>query len=317
MNPLELEIHAVCLPMRLRFRGVMWREALLIRGPVGWGEFSPFPEYGPDMTCRWLAAALESACTPWPDAVRTEVAVNVTVPAVDPEAAFALVAGSGCSTAKVKVAEPGQHLDEDVARVAAVRQAVGPTGKVRVDANAGWTLEEAELAITRLDEYDLEFVEQPVRTIADMGELKGRVGVPIAADEVVRLAFDPMEVVEAGAADLLVLKVQPLAGVHRALDIAKRSRMPVVVSSALETSVGLAGGLALAAALETLPYACGLGTASLLGGDVSHDRLEPVNGFIPVRRPEPDPELLEEWAADRETELRLMRRYREAAEMLT
>ena len=317
MNLLDLELHAVRVPMRLRFRGVRWREALLISGPEGWGEFSPFPDYGPESTCRWLAAALEAACANWPDPRRDRIEVNVTVPAVDPETAFSLVAESGCSTAKVKVGEPGQTLDDDLARVAAVRRAVGAAGKVRIDANAAWQLDEAEVYLNRLDSHDLEFVEQPVATVAEMVELRKRVRVPIAADEAVRLASDPMEIVEAGGADLLVLKVQPLAGVARALDVANRSGLPVVVSSALETSVGIAAGLALAAALDELPYACGLGTGALMAGDVCLDPLIPVGGSIVVRRPEPDPDLLETWAADRETESRLLRRFREAAEMLT
>ncbi len=317
MNLLDLELHAVRLPMKLRFRGVRWREALLIRGPEGWGEFSPFPDYGPESTCKWLAAALEGACAVWPDPRRDRIEVNVTVPAVDPETAYELVAGSGCSTAKVKVAEPGQTLDDDLARVAAARRAVGPTGKVRIDANAAWQLDQAEVALKRLDAYDLEYVEQPVSTIDEMVELRKRVRVPVAADEAVRLASDPMEIVEAGGADLLVLKVQPLAGVARALDVAGRAGLPVVVSSALETSVGIAAGLALAAALEELPHACGLGTVSLMGGDVCLAPLVPLGGSIEVRRPAPDPGLLEEWAADRESESRIMRRFREAAELLT
>jgi O-succinylbenzoate synthase len=201
--------------------------------------------------------------------------------------------------------------------VAAVREALGPEGKLRVDVNASWTVLEAVERIGRLSAYDLEYVEQPVRTVAELIELRRLVTVPIAVDEAVRLSADPLEAAAAGAADVMVLKVQPLGGVHRALDLARRAGLPVVVSSALETSVGLAGGVHLAACLDRLDYACGLGTVTLLEGDVTASPLVPVGGFVEVRRPEPDPGLLDRWQADRATELRLMRRLREAAELLT
>jgi O-succinylbenzoate synthase len=303
--------------MRVRFRRVTWREAVLIHGPAGWGEFSPFPDYPPMVTTRWLAAALESAVSEWPPAVRDAIPVNVTVPAIEPEQAFHYVVESQCTTAKVKVAEPGQTEDDDIARVEAARHALGPEGRLRIDVNAAWSVDEAVRRIERLRLYELEYVEQPVGTIDELVELRQRIDVPIAADEAVRQSPDPMEVVERGGADLLVLKVQPLGGVQRVLELAERSGMPVVVSSALETSVGLAAGLAAAAALPELPYACGLATGTLLEGDVTLDPLVPVGGNIVARRVEPDPDLLDEWAADRETESRLMRRLRDAAELLT
>lgn len=313
----DVDIHPVRIPMRVRFRRVTWREAILLHGPEGWGEFSPFPDYPPDVTARWLAAALEAACSTWPAPRRDRIAVNVTVPSVDPATAAEMVATSGCGTAKVKVADPGQDFADDLARVAAVREALGPEGKLRVDVNAAWTVLEAVERIGRLSGYDLEYVEQPVRTVAELIELRRLVTVPIAVDEAVRLSADPLEAVAAGAADVMVLKVQPLGGVHRALDLARRAGLPVVVSSALETSVGLAGGVHLAACLDRLDYACGLGTVTLLEGDVTATPLVPVGGFVEVLRPEPDPGLLDRWQADRATELRLMRRLREAAELLT
>lgn len=315
MIPPDVELSFVRIPMRMRFRRVTWREAVLVHGPEGWGEFSPFPDYPPEVTVRWLAAALEAACSPWPAPVREVVPVNVTIPAVDPETAAELVAASGARTAKVKVAEAGTTLDDDVARVDAVRAALGPLGAVRLDANAAWSIDDAVAALARLG--PLEYVEQPVATIPEMIELRRRTGVRIAADEVVRLGPDPLAVVAAGAADVLVLKVQPLGGMVRTADVARRAGIPVVVSSALETSVGIAAGLAVAAALPDLPYACGLGTASLLAGDVVDPPLLPHDGLLPVARPEPAPELLDRWAADRETESRLMRRLRSAAELLT
>ncbi len=199
----------------------------------------------------------------------------------------------------------------------AVRGALGPGGRLRIDVNGAWEVDEAAERIAELDWFGLEYVEQPVRTIDELCELRSRVDVPIAADEAVRLSPDPLEVVDRGGADLLVLKQQPLGGVHRLLDIAERSGLPVVVSSALETSIGLSAGVAAAAALDDLPFACGLGTATLMEGHVVADPLVPEAGWVEVRRPVPDPDLLDEWQADRDTESRLMRRLREAAEMLT
>lgn len=315
MIPPDVDLSFVRIPMRMRFRRVTWREAVLIHGPEGWGEFSPFPDYPPEVTARWLAAALEAACSPWPPPVREAVPVNVTIPSVDPETAADLVSASGARTAKVKVAEAGTTVDDDVARVDAVRAALGPGGAVRLDANAAWSVDDAVAALARFG--PLEYVEQPVATIPEMIELRRRTGVRIAADEVVRLGPDPLAVVAAGAADVLVLKVQPLGGMVRTADVARRAGVPVVVSSALETSVGIAAGLAVAAALPDLPYACGLGTAALLAGDVVDPPLLPRGGLLAVARPEPAPELLDRWSADRETESRLMRRLRSAAELLT
>ena len=313
----DVEYHPVRVPMRMKFRRVLEREALLIRGPAGWGEFSPFPEYPPSVTHRWLAAALEAACTPWPEPRRTHIPVNVTIPAVPPPVAHDLVTRSGCSTAKVKVAEPGQSFVEDLERVRAVRRALGPDGAIRLDCNAGWTVDEATERIAQLAAFGLEYVEQPVGTVEELLELRRRVDVPIALDEVIRRAVDPMEVIESGAGDLLVLKVQPIGGVNRLLELARLSGMPVVVSSALDTSVGLAAGVAAAAALPELPYACGLATGQLLAGDVVDEPVVPVDGRVAVTRPVPSPELLDRWRADRQTASRLMRRLRDAAEMLT
>lgn len=313
----DVELYPIRIPMRVRFRRVTWREAVLIEGSAGWGEFSPFPEYPPTVTTRWLAAGLEAAVREWPAPLRDRIPVNVTVPAVDPEVAFHTVVESGCSTAKVKVADPGDSAAVDDARVGAVREALGPDGRLRIDVNASWTVDEAVDRITQLERFDLEYVEQPVATVDEMVELRSRVTVLIAADEAVRTADDPMEVVVRGGADLLVLKCQPLGGMRRTLDLARRAGLPVVISSALETSVGLAAGVAAAAALDELPYACGLATVGLLEGDVVVDSLVPVDGHVEVRRPVPDPDLIAQWKADPETERRLLRRLRDAAELLT
>ncbi|MDQ1747603.1 MAG: o-succinylbenzoate synthase [Frankiaceae bacterium] len=278
--------------MRVRFRGQTRRQGVLLRGPAGWGEFSPFPDYD-DATCaRWLAAARESAYDGWPAPVRDRVPVNTTVPAVGPEQAHAMVRASGCTTAKVKVAEAGQTLADDVARVEAVRDALGPAGKVRVDANAAWSVDEAVNALRMLGKFDLEYAEQPVASLDDMAALRRRIDVPLAVDESVRRAEDPVRVAGLEAADIVVLKVQPIGGVRRCLEVAEACGLPVVVSSAVETSVGIAAGVALAAALPDLPYACGLGTVSLLAADVTAEPLLPVDGFLSVRAVAPDPSLV-------------------------
>jgi|HubBroStandDraft_2_1064218.scaffolds.fasta_scaffold09162_2 O-succinylbenzoate synthase len=276
-------LRAFAIPMPTRFRGTTLREGALLQGPAGWGEFSPFPDYGPRECARWLACALEAAAWGWPAPVRHSVPVNVTVPAVGAEQAHAIVAGSGCSTAKVKVAEPGQPLSADVDRVEAVRDAIGPDGKVRVDANGGWSVEEAASALAVLARFGLEYAEQPCATLAELAELRKIVGVPLAADESIRRAEDPLKVRAAGAADIVVLKAQPLGGVRAALQIAEACGLPVVVSSAVESSVGLAAGVALAAALPELGHACGLATMSLLAGDVTAQPLAEAGGMLPVR----------------------------------
>jgi O-succinylbenzoate synthase len=223
------------------------------------------------------------------------------VPAVDAAAVAGVLARfDGCRTAKVKVAEAGQRLADDVARVRAVREAMGPEGRIRVDANGGWNLDEAEHAIHALAEFDLEYVEQPCASVDELAELHRRVkylGIPIAADESVRKAADPLAVARAGAADILVVKAQPLGGVRRALEIVADAGLPAVVSSALDTSVGLAMGAALAAALPELEYDCGLGTAALLAADVVSPALTPRDGSLSVARVTPDAALLQQHAA--------------------
>jgi O-succinylbenzoate synthase len=288
------------IPLRTRFRGITLREGVLVEGPAGWGEFSPFLEYDAPTSAPWLDCAREAADLGWPDPLREQVAVNVTVPACSPEQARRIVlASSGCRTAKVKVAEAGQDPAEDEARLEAVRDALGPDGMVRIDANGGWSVEEAVRRIGALDRAagGLEYVEQPVASVEDLAVVRRRVGVPIAADESIRRAGDPYRVRDLEAADIAVLKVQPLGGVRACLRIAEDIGMPVVVSSAVETSIGIAAGVALAAALPELPYACGLATVQLLTGDVVAEPLLPVDGFLPVRRPEVDVAALAELAA--------------------
>jgi O-succinylbenzoate synthase len=273
------------IAMRQRFRGLTSREVVLLRGEAGWGEFSPFLEYEPAECAPWLRAALEAASGDWPAPVRDHVPVNVTVPAVDAVTARRIVTEGGCTTAKVKVAERGRSLAEDEARLEAVRDALGPRGAVRIDANGGWSVDEAVTAVRRLERAagGLEYVEQPCATVEELARVRRRLGVPVAADESIRRAEDPYRVRDLGAADVAVLKVQPLGGVRACLRIAEDIGMPVVVSSALETSVGIAAGVALAAALPELPHACGLATVQLLEDDVTSEPLLPVQGSLPVR----------------------------------
>jgi o-succinylbenzoate synthase len=301
----ELQAYPVALPMRVRFRGITVRETLLLSGPDGgWGEFCPFPEYGDEESVPWLRCALESALGPaWPAPRRTTVPVNATVPAVGPEQAHRIVTDSGARTAKVKVAEAGQDPAEDVARVEAVRSALGPSGRVRVDANGGWSVDAAIAAVRALDRAagGLEYVEQPCRTVEELAAVRRRVDVPVAADESIRRAADPLRVVEAEAADIAVVKVAPLGGVAAALEIAAAIGLPCVVSSAVESSVGLAAGLALAGALPDLPHACGLGTTSLLAADTVRESLVPDAGSLPVLRQAPAPDVGNGMSPDRAT----------------
>ncbi|UGT40651.1 o-succinylbenzoate synthase [Nocardia yamanashiensis] len=287
------------IPMRTRFRGITVREGMLIPGPAGWGEFCAFPEYDDREAAAWLATAVEQATVGWPATVRDRVPVNCIVPAVGPERAREIVAGSGCRTAKVKVADHPDSLGEDLERVAAVREALGPDGAVRVDANAVWDVDTAVERIKLIDRAagGLEYVEQPCRTVEELAAVRRRVDVRIAADESIRRAEDPMRVAVAGAADVAVLKCTPLGGVRRALAVAEAAGLPCIVSSALETSVGLAAQVRLAATLPELEFACGLDTLSLFTGDLAAEPLRPVNGFlsVPDRAPAPDPELLERY----------------------
>jgi len=283
-----VRVHVWSIPMTTRFRGITVREGVLLEtdsggSEGGWGEWSPFVEYDDAEVAPWLRCALEAAAGDWPAPVRDRVPVNVTVPAVGPERAHAIAAASGCATAKVKVADPGQTLADDVARVEAVRDALGPAGRIRVDVNGLWSVDDAVSAVKRLDAAagGLEYVEQPCASVEELADVRRRVDVPIAADESIRRAEDPYRVRDLEAADVAVLKVQPLGGVRACLRIAEDIGLPVVVSSALESSVGLAAGVALAAALPELPYACGLATGSLLEGDLVTERLLPVDGSLP------------------------------------
>ncbi|MDG4663596.1 o-succinylbenzoate synthase [Mycobacterium sp. 236(2023)] len=288
-------LHVVALPMRVRFRGITTREVALIDGPTGWGEFGAFVEYEPPEAAHWLASAIAAAYRPMPEVLRTRIPINATVPAVAAsEVEDVLARFPGARTAKVKVAEPGQTLADDVARVDAVR-AAGLTA--RVDANGGWSVDDAVAAAHALTaDGPLEYLEQPCKTVPELAEVRRRVDVPVAADESIRKAADPLHVVRSGAADIAVLKVAPLGGVQAMLGIAAQIDIPVVVSSALDSVVGIGAGLVAAGCLPRLDHACGLGTGSLFVEDVA----APVvaeDGYLPAQMVGPDPARLAALAA--------------------
>jgi len=299
--------HVISVGMRVTFRGVTTRHSALIRGPYGWGEFAPFPEYDDAEAAHWLSSALEAAYLPPTVTVREQVPVNATLPAVPAHRVPDVLNNynGDIQELKIKVAERGQTLDDDIARVAAARTAL-PSARLKIDANAGWTLPQAFTALTALSDYNLLYAEQPVGSISDMKQLRtqldnAQVPVLIAADELVRKADDPLTVARAHAADLIVVKAAPLGGVRRASAVIAQSGLPAVISSALETSVGIATGVHLAASLPELPYGCGLGTVSLLNTDVSSTPLVAENGRIPVRPVAPEEARLKALAADHAT----------------
>lgn len=297
LNDVLARTHVVALGLTTKFRGVTVREAAVIEGPQGWTEFSPFLEYDDDEAANWLRAAYEYGWEPLGDPVRTRIGVNATVPAVEASEVERVLSAFGtCRTVKVKVAESSQTLADDIARVREVRQLLGPEGRIRIDANGGWNVDEAEHAIHALAEFDLEYVEQPCGSVDELAQIRKRVkymGIPVAADESVRKSSDPLAVARAGAADLIVIKAQPLGGVTRALEIVREAGMPAVVSSALDSTVGISMGLALAARLPELDFECGLGTAALLASDVVEHPLVPVNGELEVTRAVVSPALLD------------------------
>jgi O-succinylbenzoate synthase len=291
----------VSLPLHERFRGIETREAMLFEGPNGWTEFSPFTEYDDVEAAVWLAAAIDFGWGESQPLRRSSILVNATLPAVPADRVVDVLSRfPGCRTVKVKVAERGQSLADDVARVRSAREFVGASGRIRVDANGGWNVDEAERAIHALAEFDLEYVEQPCASVDELADIRQRAaefGVPIAADESVRKASDPLAVASAGAADVLVVKAQPLGGVAAAARIVAAAGLPAVVSSALETSIGISMGLHLAATLDDLPFDCGLGTAALLAADVTTEPMVPDAGAIEVRRVTPSAGLLDRHAA--------------------
>ena len=258
-------LRVVALPMKTIFRGVTVREVALIQGEYGWGEFSPFLEYDDAESAPWLASAIEAATQPKPQLYRTEVAVNGTIPALNDKEELEKVVNSfpGVTTFKVKV---GTNTDEDIARINVLRS-LRPNAKFRIDANGLLSVEQAVSLLRLLG--DIEYIEQPCATIDELRELKKRIEVKVVGDEVLRKAKDPFALDLSGAVDYLMLKVQPLGGIKRAHQLAEHHNLPVVVSSALESAVGINYGLTLAASFKDMNFDCGLGTGSLLAKNVA------------------------------------------------
>jgi O-succinylbenzoate synthase len=274
-------LRVIALPMKTKFRGISVREVALIKGSHGWGEFSPFLEYDDAESAPWLASAIEAASTPKPKLYRSSVAINGTIPALNDPGDLKKVVDSfpGVSTFKVKV---GTNLAEDLARIDVIRQ-LQPQAKIRIDVNGLWSVDQAETFLNAAGE--IEYAEQPCATIAELRELKSRTSVKIVGDEILRKAADPFKVDLDGAIDYLMLKVQPLGGIKRAHALAEHHNLPVVISSALESAVGINYGLTLAASFEEMNFDCGLGTGSLLAADVAH--LSIVDGKIEISEFEP------------------------------
>ena len=282
------EVRVVQLPLAKEFRGITVREVALIKGAQGWGEFGPFLEYDDRESSRWLLAAVEACQIGWPIPLRTKIPVNATIPALSPSEAIEVFDSfNGCKSAKVKVAQRGQLLKDDIDRLRALKEHAPSGTRFRIDANGAWSMTEATVAIEAVYEVlgeSLEYVEQPCASVEELVALRARISpILIAADESIRKADDPLLVAAAGAADIAIVKVAPLGGVAAALRIAAAAGLPTVVSSALDSAVGIRAGLALAAALPNLPYACGLATTSLLSEDLY--RFAPVNGEIEIKNP--------------------------------
>lgn len=285
-------LRVVSLPMKVNFRGINHREVALFQGPQGWAEFSPFLEYSDEESARWLACAIEAATQAPPTLYRSSVGVNATMPALNGESEIAqILAGfPGCTTVKIKV---GTNEKEDLERIATVRK-LSPQSKIRIDVNGLWSVDHAAKFLELCGE--IEYVEQPCATVAELRELKSRVDVKIVGDEILRKSANLFEIDLNGAIDILMLKVQPLGGIKNAHALAAHHKMPIIVSSALESAVGINYGLTLAASFEEMSYDCGLGTGSLLAKNVADIPI--VDGKMQIQRVEPNFDGLET-SADR------------------
>ena len=305
ISDLLASAHVLSIPVRVKFSGVQHREVVLLEGSHGWTEWSPFLEYDDEEAAVWLRAALEFGFSETPQLSTSAIDINATLAAVSAEQVEEQLAAFGqFRTVKIKVAEPGQSIADDLARVRRVHE-LHPEVAIRLDANGGFNVETAiELAKElALESIDLQYFEQPVKTIAELAEVRlklARIGVKVAADESVRKVSDPLAVANANAADVLVIKAQPLGGIRSALDITREAKLPVTVSSALETSVGISMGLHLAAALDVQSFDAGLGTVALLADDVCEEPFIAQNGLLYVKRAVPSETKLAKLAADSE-----------------
>lgn len=269
-------LRVIALPMKTKFRGINVREVALFKGDYGWGEFSPFLEYDDQECAPWLACAIEAATVPKPQLYRTHIPVNGTIPALNDQAELERIINSfpGVNCFKVKV---GSDVSDDLHRLEVIRE-LRPNANIRIDVNGLWNVDEAEMFLNSVGE--IEYVEQPCATIEELRELKKRSPVKIVGDEVLRKSKNPFEADLSGAIDFLMLKVQPLGGIKKAHALAEHHNLPVVVSSALESAVGINYGLILAASFENMNFDCGLGTGSLLAKNVAE--LPIVDGKIEI-----------------------------------
>ncbi len=305
VSDLLAQARVLSVPMRVKFRGVTHREVMVFEGPHGWTEWSPFLEYDDQEAAVWLRAALEFGFAPAPRLIRSAIYINATLAAVSPDRVEEQLAAFGSfRTVKVKVAAPGQSIEEDLARVRRVRE-LHPQAAIRLDANGGYDVETAiEVAKQlALESIDLEYFEQPVKTIDELVAVRSkltRIGVKVAADESVRKVSDPLAVAQAGAADVLVIKAQPLGGISSSIEITNRAKLPVTVSSALETSIGISMGLHLAAAIEVESFDAGLGTVALLADDVCEEPFIAEHSMLYVNRAVPSEAKLAKLASDSE-----------------
>ena len=296
IDQLLASMQVVALPLKSKFRGITVREVAVFEGPAGWGEFSPFLEYDDVESSTWLLSAIDAATNPAPMAYRGFIKVNATLPALNnaKEIEELLQSFAGCDTVKIKV---GENLGEDIVRVARVR-ALLPKVKLRLDVNGAWSVDQALVNLYAIYEEvgPLEYIEQPCATLAELRQLKEKLVIDfkITGDEVIRKAKDPFAIDLQGAVDVLMLKVAPLGGITRAREIGAHHKLPMVVSSALDSAVGIGYGLQLAASLPSLEYACGLATGQLLSADVAAVPLE--NGELAVRAISPDADLLAKYA---------------------
>jgi O-succinylbenzoate synthase len=275
-------LRVVNLPTKTNFRGINHREVALFQGPQGWGEFSPFLEYSDEESANWLACAIEAATQAPPALYRSSIAVNATLPALNGESEIAKILEGfpGCTTIKIKV---GTNEEDDLARIATVRK-LNPQAKIRIDVNGLWSVEQASKFLERCGE--IEYVEQPCASVEELRELKSRIDVKIVGDEILRKSANPFEVDLQGAIDIVMLKVQPLGGIKKAHALAAHHKLPVVVSSALESAIGINYGLTLAASFQEMSFDCGLATGSLLASNVAN--LPIVDGKMEITRLEPN-----------------------------
>ena len=283
LNEVLTSLHVLTLPMKVKFRGIENREIALFKGPFGWGEFSPFLEYNENESLPWLMSGVEAAFAPAIVPIRKSISINATLPEIDSKLRIAEILSwyPGSKTVKIKV---GNDLERDLARVEIVRSLM-PTSKIRVDVNGSWDVEYAKTALHAIYEITgefFEYVEQPCTSISELRALKNNLNIPIkiAGDEVFRKAQDPFAININGAIDIMILKAAPLGGVRRALSLAAHHALPSVISSALESAVGISHELQLAASLPKLSYDSGLGTGALFVSDVGS--LPIVNGEMSV-----------------------------------